>query len=164
MAITVPIAGQEISASTFGVPVANEVNRLGLSGYFRYKKSAVQSSAVGANTITYPVRVLDTQVLWNGSQFTCPASLAGLWIFTASINNSTPWSDGLNINLNVNGVQLTWTQYPVGGAVPIAAATTGLAVMAAGDVMAVSCYTNAAGASIGGTWDSHLIGALLRPA
>jgi len=157
MAITVPATGDQISATTFGKPVADWINR---KAYFRYTKTATQQSVTGQNTITYPTRVSDSQSLFNGSQFTCPAALAGLWIFNASIHNSVVWSDGLNLNIVLNDVGITWTQYPASGAVPISAASTAIVNMVAGDIVKATCYTNTP-VVIGGTWTSFFTGALV---
>lgn len=73
MAITVPIAGQEISASVFGIPVANTVNSLGAAKSVRPSTVNVAS---GANT-----------AILSGT-YTVPASVLGLF-YTITVGYTT---------------------------------------------------------------------------
>lgn len=100
MAITVPIVGQEISASTFGIPVANEVNRLTplvdaakandiLVGGIWRRVAALSVPNGTYVTVTYDAEDLDTHGFMpaNGNSVTIPAGCAGIYgiSFTGSV-------------------------------------------------------------------------------
>jgi hypothetical protein len=62
MAINVPVAGTEINASTFGIPVTNEVNRIGPlvdSTILNYAKKATMGNAMaGVVTAGFPILIM----------------------------------------------------------------------------------------------------------
>lgn len=107
MAITVPIPGDEISASTFGGPVANALNRMGGT----WRRAANQSIPSAAWTaIAWDTELADSHgfLTPTGTTVTIPAGGDGLYALTASAYT------GLNATarLLITGVSDNFTGVP----------------------------------------------------
>lgn len=170
MPIVVPKPGDVVDATTFGKPVADEVNRLGVIASFFYLKVSPQVSISGSNLVTYPQMEYDAAALFNGSVFTCKAGFAGLWIFTANVIYSSASTEKVNATMTQNKAgggsrQIGWNELPNSNNItPISAETVGVTLVSVGDTVSVTSYTASAGVNIGGTWQCHISGGLIRPA
>jgi hypothetical protein len=114
MAITVPVDGQPISASTFGAPVANQLNQIVRMGG-SFSRVATQSIPNNINTsITFDTETEDTNGFLTppGTTITIPSGCAGLYVITSAFYTGAP-GGALWIVLSTTTIPFTTPSNPV---------------------------------------------------
>ena len=113
MPITPPVAGQEISATSWGIPITNEVNRMTplLDTQNRppcarvYRQNALSFGAGTIATITWDATDFNDFGMFvsPSDKLTVPANMGGIWLVQAHMSFAPATSGSRAIWFTVNG-------------------------------------------------------------
>lgn len=136
MAVTVPQPGQDVSATTFGIPVANAINEVGYR--FGATRTTIQTPLTANQyvTLSWSTTIADTGgVIVNATDMKVPTGRDGIWGCTVSIASS-----GSNPGSYVS-IYLSGNRFDVNGTGSGAFGASLFALMAANDVCQIKVWT-----------------------